>query len=151
MKRTLSFAYSIVIYVMFLGTFLYSIGFIGAFAVPKTIDMGIQQGLGVTLLINSLLLGLFAIQHSVMARKGFKRWWTQHLPQPIERSTYVLCTNIALGLLFYAWQPMGGEMWHLQDPIVQGLLYGLFAVGWGLVFMATLLINHFDLFGMRQV
>ena len=123
----------------------------GNFGVPNTIDGPPQVSLWQALAINTLLLGLFAIQHSVMARQRFKRWWTQYVPQPIERSTYVLCTNIALGLLFYAWQPMGGEMWHLQDPIVQGLLYGLFAVGWGLVFMATLLINHFDLSGMRQV
>ena len=151
MKRIAFFLYGTFCYLFFLGIFLYAVGFLGSFGVPNTIDGQPQVSLWQALAINMLLLGLFAVQHSVMARQGFKRWWTQYIPKPIERSTYVLCTNIALALLFYAWQPMGGEIWHVQGPIGQGMLYGLFALGWGLVFMATVMINHFDLFGMRQV
>ena len=151
MKRIAFFLYGTFCYLFFLGIFLYAMGFLGNVGVPNTIDGPPQSSVWQALAINTLLLGLFAVQHSVMARQGFKRWWTRYVPQPIERSTYVLFTNIALALMFYFWQPMGGEIWHIQDPIGQGLLYGLFSAGWGLVFVATLLINHFDLFGMRQV
>jgi len=151
MKRIAFFLYGTFCYLFFLGIFLYAVGFLGNFGVPNTIDGPPQVSVWQALAINTLLLGLFALQHSVMARQGFKRWWTQYVPPPIERSTYVLFTNIALALMFYAWQPMGGEIWQVQDPIGQGLLYGVFAAGWGLVLMATLQINHFDLFGMRQV
>lgn len=151
MKRIAFFIYGTLCYLFFLGIFLYAVGFLGNFGVPNTIDGQPQVAIGQAFAINILLLGLFAVQHSVMARQGFKRWWTQFIPKPVERSTYVLCTNIALALMFYAWQPMGGEIWHIQGPIGQGMLYGLFALGWGLVFMATVMINHFDLFGMRQV
>jgi len=151
MKRITFFLYGTLCYLFFLGILLYAVGFLGNFGVPNTIDGPPQVSLWQALAINTLLLGLFAVQHSVMARQGFKRWWTRYVPQPIERSTYVLCTNLALALMFYAWQPMGGEVWHVQDQVGQGMLYGLFATGWGLVLMATLLINHFDLFGMRQV
>ena len=151
MKRITFFLYGTLCYLFFLGIFLYAVGFLGNFGVPNTIDGPPQVSLWQALAINMLLLGLFAIQHSMMARQSFKRWWTQYIPKPIERSTYVLCTNIVLALLFYAWQPMGGEIWLIQDPVGRGLLYGLFAAGWGLVLMATLLTNHFDLFGMRQV
>lgn len=151
MKRLVFFIYGTLCYLSFLGIFLYAVGFLGNFGVSNTIDD--QPGVPVwqALAINSFLLGIFAVQHSVMARQTFKQWWTQYIPKPIERSTYVLCTNIALAFLFYAWQPMGGKIWHIQDPVWQGLLYGLFAAGWGLILMATFLINHFDLFGMRQV
>lgn len=151
MKRIAFFLYGTFCYLFFLGIFLYAVGFLGNFGVPNTIDGQPQVSVWQALAINTLLLGLFAVQHSVMARQGFKRWWTRYVPRPIERSTYVLFTNIALALLFYFWQPMGGAIWHVQDPMGQGLLYGVFAAGWGLVLMATLLINHFDLFGMRQV
>jgi methanethiol S-methyltransferase len=151
MKRIAFFIYGTLSYLFFLGIFLYAVGFLGNFGVPNTIDGPPQVSIWHALTINTLLLGLFAAQHSVMARKGFKQWWTQYIPKPIERSTYVLCTNMALAILFYAWQPMGGEIWHVQHPVGQVLLYGIFALGWGLVLMATLLINHFDLFGMRQV
>jgi protein-S-isoprenylcysteine O-methyltransferase Ste14 len=151
MKRILFFLYGTTCYVFFLGIFLYAVGFLGNVMVPTTIDGTPQTSFGLALTINIVLLGIFAVQHSVMARQGFKRWWTQYIPQPIERSTYVLFTNIALALLFYAWQPMGGEVWMIQDSLGQGLMYGLFAIGWSIVFVATLMINHFDLFGMRQV
>jgi len=151
MKRFGFFLYGTFCYLFFLAIISYAVGFVGNFGVPNTIDGPPQVSLWQALGINVLLLGLFAFQHSLMARQGFKRWWTRYVPQPLERSTYVLFTNMALALLFYAWQPMGGEIWRAQDPLAQILLYGLFATGWGLVFMATLLINHFDLFGMRQV
>jgi len=151
MKRIAFFLYGTFCYLFFLVIFLYAAGFVGNFGVPNTIDGPPQVSFWQALIINTVLLGVFAVQHSMMARQGFKQWWTRYVPQPIERSTYVLFTNIALALIFYAWQPMGGEIWQVQDSIGQGLLYGLFAAGWGLVLMATILINHFDLFGMRQV
>jgi len=151
MKRIAYFIYGTFCYLFFLGIFLYAIGFLGNVGVPTTIDGAPRIPFGLALTINVVLLGIFAVQHSVMARQEFKRWWIQYVPQPIERSTYVLFTNIALALLFYAWQPMGGEMWTIHDSLGQGLMYGLFAIGWGIVLAATLMINHFDLFGMRQV
>ena len=151
MKRIAYFIYGTFCYLFFLGIFLYAIGFLGNVGVPTTIDGAPRIPFGLALTINVVLLGIFAVQHSVMARQEFKRWWIQYVPQPIERSTYVLFTNIALALLFYAWQPMGGEMWTIHDSLGEGLMYGLFAIGWGIVLAATLMINHFDLFGMRQV
>ena len=150
MKRTIEFAYSIVVYVMFLGTFLYAVGFVGNLAVPKGIDDGAPGPLAVSLLVNALLLGLFAIQHSVMARPGFKARWTKIVPRTIERSTYVLATNICLILLFWKWQPLTQVIWDLRSPLLSGLMWALFALGWGIVLVATFTIDHFDLFGLRQ-
>jgi methanethiol S-methyltransferase len=151
MKRIVAFTYGIICYVIFLGTFNYTIGFISNFFVPKSIDSTPVSPLGQALLIDALLLGIFAVQHSVMARPGFKRWWTRFVPQPVERSTYVLFSSLALILLFAYWQPIGGVIWQVQDPAGQMVLYGLCVLGWGLVLVATFLINHFDLFGLRQV
>lgn len=151
MKRIAAFAYGIICYVIFLGTFQYTIGFISNLVVPKSIDSVPVVPLGEALMINAVLLGIFAIQHSVMARRGFKRWWTRFVPQPVERSTYVLFSSLALIVLFAFWQPIGGVIWHVQDPVGQAVLYGLCIFGWGLVLVATFLINHFDLFGLRQV
>lgn len=151
MNRILAFSYGTLCYVIFLATFLYAIAFLGNIRVAQTIDGEPQLPLGQALLINLLALGVFAVQHSVMARPAFKRWWTRFVPKPVERSTYVLFSSAALLLLFHAWQPMGGVLWDVQNPIGRGALYSLFTGGWLLVLVATFLINHFDLFGLRQV
>ena len=151
MNRIIAFIYGTVCYLVFLATFLFGVAFIGNFGLSKTIDGTATVTFGQALLSNTLLLGLFAVQHSVMARPAFKRWWTRLVPKPVERSTYVLFSSLALLLLFHAWQPMGGRVWEMNDPILRGTIYGLYAGGWLLILVATFLINHFDLFGMRQV
>ena len=151
LKRVLFFAYGTFSYLIFLGTFLYAIGFIGNFGVPRTLDGPANGPLVISFLIDAALLTLFAVQHSVMARKWFKEWWTRIVPKPIERSTYVLFSSLALILLFALWQPLGGVIWSVEDPVGSLVLRSLFAFGWGLVLISTFLINHFDLFGLRQV
>jgi protein-S-isoprenylcysteine O-methyltransferase Ste14 len=149
--RFLVFGYGLIAYAFFVGTYLYAIGFIGNFGVPTRLDASEQGPLGQALLINLLLLGGFAAQHSVMARPAFKAVWTRILPQPIERSTYVLFSSLALILMFALWQPMGVTIWNVENPTLRGLLYGLLATGFLVVLISTFLINHFDLFGLRQV
>jgi len=149
-QRTLQFAYSIVVYVMFLGVFLYAVGFANNLLVPKSIDSGAAGDLLSAVLINSLLLGLFALQHSIMARPWFKREWTKIVPEPIERSTFVLFTNLCLILLFWKWQPMPQVIWDVQQPIFAGIIWAAFAAGWVIVLISTFLIDHFALFGLRQ-
>jgi len=150
-KRISVFIYGVVSYAIFFGSFLYAIGFVGNVGVPKSIDSIPESPLWVALAINSLLLGAFAVQHSVMARPGFKRWITRSIPKPAERSTYTLASSLLLISLFAFWEPIGGVVWSVQDPIGKAVLHSLFGFGWALVLVATFLINHFDLFGLRQV
>ncbi len=150
-KRVLFFAYGSLSYLIFLGTFLYAVCFIGNFGVPRTLDGPASGPLGVSFAIDAGLLTLFALQHSVMARKWFKEWWTRLVPKPVERSTYVLFSSLALILLFTQWRPLGGVIWIVESPALRFALWGLFAFGWVLVLVSTFLINHFDLFGLRQV
>jgi methanethiol S-methyltransferase len=149
--RVTVFIYGIVCYAIFFVTFLYAIGFVGNFVVPKSIDSAPIVPLGQALLVNVGLLGLFGLQHSAMARQEFKTWWTTIVPQPAERSTYVLFSSLCLITLFYFWQPLGMTIWNVENPMFRNLLYVFFGFGWLLVLVTTFLINHFDLFGLRQV
>jgi methanethiol S-methyltransferase len=151
MRKLIAFLYGLVAYLAFLGTILYAIGFISGLIVPKTIDTGPVVPLAEALVVNMLLLSLFAVQHSVMARKPFKRWWTQYVPKSIERSTYVLLSSLALMLLFWQWRPMPEVLWQVSNPSIAMALTGLSHFGWVLVFASTFLINHFELFGVHQV
>lgn len=149
LKRYLYLAYGLLCYVMFLGVFLYAIGWLAG-VVPNSIDGSPRGPFWESLAINALLLSVFAVQHSLMARPFFKRWWTRVVPKELERSTYVLFSNLALILVFWQWRPMGGVVWHTDAPWAQTMLWTLYGAGWLLVLVATLQINHFDLFGLRQ-
>ena len=151
MGRVLALVYGVAAYLVFFGTILYAIGFVTGIFVPKTIDTGVAGSAGAAIVINVLLLSLFAVQHSVMARKQFKRWWTQFVPASIERSTYVLLSSLALILVFWQWRPIPAMVWEVSNPTLAAALTGLSLMGWVLVFLSTFLINHFELFGVRQV
>lgn len=151
MGRVLALAYGVVCYVISLCTFLYAIGFVANVLVPKSIDSSPAVPLGHALLVDVVLVGVFAVQHSVMARQWFKRSWTRIVPPPIERSTFVLFASLALLLLFWKWEPIGGVVWNVEKPAVRMTVQVLSVAGWLIVLISTYLINHFDLFGLRQV
>ncbi|MEM9923185.1 MAG: methanethiol S-methyltransferase [Cyanobacteria bacterium P01_D01_bin.50] len=151
LQRILFFIYGLVCYCIFFATFSYAMGFAGNFLVPKSMDTGGTASFVKALIIDALLLGVFAIQHSGMARKGFKEAWTKVIPKPIERSTYVLCTSLALILLFWQWQPLGTTLWDLSGTIAEPILWCLCGLGWLIVLLSTFMINHFELFGLQQV
>lgn len=151
MQRILALFYGFVAYAFFFVTFLYAIGFISGVGVPKTIDTGAVVPLTEAVIVNLLLLTVFAVQHSVMARKQFKAWWTQFVPKPVERSTYVLFATLALALLLWQWRPIPTVVWQVTNPVGVAALMTLAATGWAILFLSTFLINHFELFGLHQV
>jgi protein-S-isoprenylcysteine O-methyltransferase Ste14 len=151
LPRSAVLVYGVVSYAVFFVTFLYAVGFVGDLLVPRSIDSAPVRSVGMALLIDAALLAVFAVQHSVMARPAFKRLLTRFIPQAAERSTYVLMSSLALILLFRFWEPMGGVVWSVQNSLGAALLHTGFAFGWLTVLATTFLINHFDLFGLRQV
>lgn len=151
MRRFLILAYGLSSYLIFLASFLYAVGFVGNLVVPKSLDSGPRGPLPVALLIDSLLLALFAVPHSVMARPSFKRWWTTIIPPSIERSTYVLVSSISLSILFWTWRPITNVVWQVENWVPRLLIQVVFFAGWMIALTSTFLIDHFDLFGLRQV
>jgi protein-S-isoprenylcysteine O-methyltransferase Ste14 len=151
MGRFIAFLYGVVAYAVFLGSFLYAIGFVEGLAVPKTIDIGGEAPLAEALIVNLLLLSVFAVQHSLMARKQFKAWWTRIVPASVERSTYVLFSSLALALLCWQWRAMPMVLWQVADPLAAKAILGLSFAGFLIVLTSTFLINHFELFGLHQV
>ena len=149
--RIIAFLYGIAAYVFFFVTFLYAIGFVEDLVVPKTIDGGTAGPTTPALIVNLVLMSIFAIQHSVMARPQFKQWWTRFVPPSVERTTYVLLASLALALLIWQWQPMPAVVWQIADPRLAMAVTGLSFVGWLIVLTSTFLINHFELFGLHQV
>ena len=149
--RFAAFLYGLAAYAVFFASFLYAIGFVGGLVVPKTIDVGPAAPVTTALIVDILLMSLFAVQHSVMARRQFKERWTQYVPQSVERSTYVLFASLALVLLFWQWRPIPAVVWQVSDPRIATAIVGLSFVGWLIVLTSTFLINHFELFGLHQV
>jgi methanethiol S-methyltransferase len=151
MSRFIAFLYGLASYVAFFVAILYAIGFLSGLVVPKSIDTGTAGPIAEAFIINLLLMSVFAVQHSVMARRGFKQWWTQFVPKSVERSTYVLFSSLALIVLFWQWRPIPAVVWHIDDPQIAIAIIGLSFAGWVIVLTSTFLINHFELFGLHQV
>ena len=151
MGRVLGFLYGIAAYLLFFGAFLYAIGFVAGVAVPKTIDNGAATPLGAAIVIDLVLLSAFAMQHSIMARFGFKRWWTKFVSPAVERTTYVLAATLLLILLMWQWRPIPAIVWHVENATAATVILAIAALGWGIVLLSTFLINHFELFGLHQV
>ena len=149
--KFIAFLYGLVAYFAFFGTILYAIGFVMGLVVPKTIDNGAASSTTQAVVVDLLLMSLFAVQHSVMARRQFKEWWAQYVPKSVERSTYVLFASLTLMLLFWQWQPLPAIVWQIGDPDVEAAIAAVSLVGWVIVFTSTFLINHFELFGLHQV
>jgi methanethiol S-methyltransferase len=149
--RLVAFLYGAASYVVFFLTFLYAIGFVSGLVMPKAIDTGKVVPLTEALVVNLLLMSIFAVQHSVMARNQFKQWWTQYVPKSVERSTYVLLASLTLVLLFWQWRPIPAVVWQIDDPLVAKAVLALAFAGWLIVLTSTFLINHFELFGLHQV
>jgi methanethiol S-methyltransferase len=150
-KRFSIFIYGVFCYAVSLVTFLYTAGFVGNFGVSRSLDAASDGSFATALLVNIALLSLFCVQHSVMARPAFKRWWTRFVAESAERSTYILFSSLALIVLFVYWQPMGGVVWNMSSPEGRIFLYVVYGLGWGVLLFSTFLINHFDLFGLRQI
>ena len=151
MKRYLMISYGAAAYLLFLAAFMYLVGFVGNIWVPRTVDHGLSAPIGQALLVNVLLLGVFAVQHTVMARPAFKRWWTGFVPSSIERSTYVVLSSAVLVLLYWQWRTMPAVIWDVRLPVGRQALWALFWFGWAFALAATFMVSHFDLFGLRQV
>ena len=151
MTAVLSMAYALIVYASVFATFLYAIGFVGNAVVPKSIDVGASGPIVQSIVVDVLLLGVFAVQHSVMARRSFKAWWTRIVPPHVERSTYVLAATLALALLMWQWRPIAEPVvWHIDHPMAVIAIRAVFALGWGLLLLSSFLIDHFELFGLRQ-
>jgi protein-S-isoprenylcysteine O-methyltransferase Ste14 len=151
MKKFIEFFYGILAYLISLIAFLYAIGFVGNFIVPKSIDSGTETTFLQALLVNALLLSIFAIQHSVMARPAFKKWITSIISPAVERSTYILVSSLALMLMYWKWQPLKAVIWEVENETIALVLTGVFFLGWLIVFLSTFMINHFELFGLKQI
>lgn len=151
MKKVIILIYGAVAYIVFLIAFLYAIGFVGNMYVPKTLDSGIEPSLIKAILTNTILLSVFAVQHSVMARPKFKAWFTSIFSQAMERSTYILLSSLALILIYWQWQPITTVVWNIENKIVYAILTGIFFLGWLIVLLSTFMINHFELFGLTQI
>ncbi|MDX1981069.1 MAG: hypothetical protein SFV51_12435 [Bryobacteraceae bacterium] len=151
LTRIAAFSYGLACYAVFFATFLYAIGFVGNIGVPKAMDSGPRSPLVTSLLVDCALLALFAVQHSLMARPWFKQHWTRIVPQPLERSTYVLFSSLALILLFWQWRPLGGVIWDVSGTGAAMVMMAVYGFGWALLLLSTFMIDHFDLFGLRQV